>query len=109
MPDDELLPDTLEALSQALAASGSALPARPEPLTLEAVRAFLIERIAALLDGNPALLMHVLYRVDVAEREVRRVFAERSPADVPGDLADLLIERQLQKLRTRRRYRAPDS
>ena len=73
--------------------------------TLDDVRAFLIEKIIQLLDRNPDLLMHILYRVDVAERDVKRVFAEAAPKDIPPHLADLLIERQLLKLKIRRTYR----
>ncbi len=51
------------------------------------------------------MLMHILYRVDVAERDVKRVFAESAPTDIPPRLADLLIERQLLKLKIRRKSR----
>ncbi len=110
MAEDDLLPETLDALAQAFAATPEdAALERLEPMTLDAVRAFLVARITHLLDRNPALLLHVLYRVDVAERDVKRVFAEGAPADVPGALADLLIERQLQKVRLRRQYREQGS
>lgn len=93
---------TTEAL-QVFAASFGVEPEEAlletETLTLDDVRRFLIPRITDLLDRNRPLLMHILYRVDVAERDVKHVFAE-SPTDaIPADLADLLIERQLQKLR----------
>lgn len=74
-------------------------------LSLEDVRRYLIQQIINLLYKNPAMLMSILYRVDVAEWDVKRVFADASPSELPDRLADLLIERQIQKLRIRRQYR----
>ena len=79
-------------------------PASQRP-SLEDVRRFLIERIGRLLREQPALLMSLLYRIDVDEADVRRVMAESPPGRLPADLADLVIERQLAKVRMRRRYR----
>ncbi|GIV57470.1 MAG: hypothetical protein KatS3mg042_0383 [Rhodothermaceae bacterium] len=105
MPNDDapLLPDALAALAAALPGE-AALPAPAATLTLDDVRRFLVAHISTLLDRNPGLLMSILYRVDVAEAKVKRAFAEHPPATLPGALADLLIERQLQKLRLRRQY-----
>jgi hypothetical protein len=100
--DPPLVPETLAALSDAFA-----VPV-PASADLEAVRRFLAGKVAELLDRNPAMLMSILYRVDVAERDVKRALAEESPESMPRCLADLLIERQLQKLRLRRQYRADD-
>ena len=101
-----LPPDAVHALTRAFA------PAHPgddldagEPMTLEDVRAYLIGHVTYLLDRNPALLMSILYRIDVAERDVKQAFGACTPHELPGRLADLLIERQLQKLRLRARHR----
>ncbi len=103
MNDDALLPETLATLSAALAPGTDLAPvAHP---SLEDVRAFVAERIALLLDRNPGLLMSILYRIDVAERKVTAVLSTHGPEAIPAALADLVIERQLQKLRIRRRYR----
>lgn len=102
MPEEQdLSREALQAFATSFGvAPGDAL-VETDPLTLDDVRRFLIPRITRLLDHNPSLLMHILYRVDVAERDVKQVFAA-SPSDaIPAELADLLIERQLQKLRFR--------
>lgn len=75
------------------------------PVSLAEVKAYLIEHITRLLDRNPAMLLSILYRIDVAEGDVKRVFEEAAPPRVPDELADLIIERQLQKVRTRRQHR----
>lgn len=78
------------------------------PMTLDDVRRYLTAQVQRLLDRHPERLMHVLYRVDVDEEAVMRVMDESPPGQLPGDLAELLLQRQLQKLETRRRYRADD-
>jgi len=105
-PDPDLTTQALHAFSRSFGAVPEAAIEQPEQVTLEDVRTFLIDRITDLIDANPALLMSILYRVDVAERAVQGVFAEAAPETIPVHLADLLIERQLQKLEIRRRYAA---
>lgn len=65
------------------------------------VRAFLVERIVALLNANPEKLMAILYRIDVSEAAVNEIFKNAFPPDVPELLADRIIERQLAKAATR--------
>ena len=99
MPDDAPLPpEAATALTTAFALPEDA------SASLGALRRLLTAKIAELLDRNPAWLMHVLYRVDVAEARVKAVFAEAAPDEIAPRLADLLIERQLQKIEYRRRY-----
>lgn len=104
-PDDDLTKEALQAFANAFGPAPEAPLAQAGGPTLEDVRRFLIPKITALLDRNPEMLMHILYRIDVAERDVKRVFAESAPKDIPPHLADLLIERQLLKLKIRRQYR----
>jgi len=65
------------------------------------IRAVLLERIIYLLNVNPEKLMAILYRIDVREAVVNEIFATAIPPDVPELIADLVIERQLLKARTR--------
>jgi hypothetical protein len=70
-----------------------------------AFRSRLIERIVALLSGNTERLMHILYRVDVPEPSIAAVFRETPLPDIAPAIADLIIERQMAKARTRAEYR----
>ena len=65
------------------------------------IRAVLVERIIYLLNANPEKLMTILYRIDVSERNVNEIFSKSIPPDVPELIADVIIERQLAKARTR--------
>ena len=80
-------------------------PALEETLSMEAVRNFLIKRITSLMESNIDLLMSALYRIDVYERNVKEAFSTSTPHQLPEVLADLVIERQIQKIRIRQSYR----
>ncbi|HMB89507.1 MAG TPA: hypothetical protein VKP65_01585 [Rhodothermales bacterium] len=102
MPEEQdLSRDVLQAFATSFGVDPEEALVETNRLTLNDVRRFLIPRITHLLDRNPPLLMHILYRVDVAESDVKHIFAESQTDAIPADLADLLIERQLQKLRFR--------
>lgn len=102
-PMDEMPPQAAEALVRAFAAEDDppASVARP---TLDDVRAYLRRRIAALLDRRPELLMSILYRIDVSEPDVKRALSDTPPGALPDVLAELVLQRQLQKQALRRRY-----
>ena len=53
-------------------------------------------------------LVQVLYRMDVDERKLRSLLQEARGTDAAPIIAELMIERQLQKLRTRRQFRQED-
>ena len=61
------------------------------------IRTELVERIIRLLKTNPEKLMSILYRIDVSEENVNEIFTKAMPPDVPEELAELIIQRQLQK------------
>ncbi|MCB0736043.1 MAG: hypothetical protein KDC92_00925 [Bacteroidetes bacterium] len=63
----------------------------------------LAERIAYLLDHDFEFLMQALYRIDVNENKVK--MALQGESDNPAQiLAELIIEREMQKAETRRKY-----
>ncbi|TQD40608.1 hypothetical protein [Haloflavibacter putidus] len=50
-------------------------------------------------------LIAILYRIDVSEEKARRALSVKKKNESPGEiLANLVIERQLQKIKTRRKY-----
>jgi len=76
----------------------------PENL-LEHLRRMLIDRIVELLSRNPEKLMAILYRIDVSEKRVDEIMTKSFPTEVPLHLADLIIERQMAKARSRAEHR----
>ncbi len=81
-----------------------------EELTEEQVVEILAERISAMLDTQTDLLFSTLYRLDVFESKINAVL--NSDSDTAHGLAQLVIDRQKEKLRTKEEYRrkggAPD-
>ncbi len=74
------------------------------PLSLDQMKVFLMQQIAALLDKNPGKLMSILYRIDVLEHKVKQAFETAPPGELSNVLSDLVINRQLQKLEFRQKY-----
>ena len=73
--------------------------------TLEEFKAYLTDRLASLLDNKYNTLINILYRIDVPENKLSKLFAEQNRDFIPAALADLIIERSLQKVRLRQKYK----
>ena len=74
---------------------------------LALIKEILSDRIRYLIDTNVEQLMQVLYRIDVNEQKVKEIIAVQ-PLDIAIELiAELIIERQLQKVSTRLKYKQP--
>jgi len=61
--------------------------------------------IRHLMDTNFEKLCQAMYRMDVSEKKFDMVFTENSKEEIPEKLADLVIERELQKVHTRMLYK----
>ncbi|GIK21563.1 MAG: hypothetical protein PHY57_04825 [Ignavibacterium sp.] len=72
---------------------------------LEEFREYLIEKMKNLLDNNYNLLINTLYRIDVSEKKLSELFSSKNNETIPEKLADLIIERQIQKINFRKLYR----
>ena len=94
-------PEIYRALDRQFGGSSELQPG----ITLEDVRRYVHSHVARLLDENPGLLMSILYRIDVAESDVQHVLENSRHEVIPERLADLIMKRQVDKLRTRRAYR----
>jgi hypothetical protein len=53
-------------------------------------------------------LVHILYRLDVSEQKLKSTLAS-SPSDAGLLISQMIIERQLQKIKTREQYRQQNS
>lgn len=75
-------------------------------LSYEELHFILSRRIAELLEKNVEKLIHILYRIDVNQRRTDEIFNNPSKDDIVLFLTDAVIERQLQKVHTRRKYKS---
>ena len=62
--------------------------------------------IRELLDKNMEKLLSVLYIIDVDQKKTDRIFSIESKDDMAPLLADAVIERQIEKLQTRMKYKS---
>ena len=72
---------------------------------LEEFRKYLTEKMRDLLDKKYNLLINTLYRIDISEKKLAELFSSRNKELIPEKLADLIIERQIEKINFRKRYR----
>lgn len=73
--------------------------------TLEEFKVYLTEKLAVLLDNKYDALINILYRIDVPEDKLSSLFAKQNRDYIPAALADLIIERSLQKVKFRQKYK----
>lgn len=70
----------------------------------ETIREQLITLINELINKDFAALVQLLYRIDVSEKKIK-MYLERSQNDYSATvLADLIIERQLEKIESRKKF-----
>ncbi len=72
---------------------------------LEELKRHLTRKITELMDTNYEKLLNILYRIDINERKLDELFSSKNRDYIPAQLADLIIERQLQKINFRNMYR----
>jgi len=73
--------------------------------SLEEFRKYLTEKLKFLLDDKFDTLVNILYRIDISEKKLSELFSGKNRDSIPASLADLIIERQLQKIRLRKMYK----
>jgi len=69
----------------------------------EEIRTALTHHINHLISHDFEKLVSLLYRIDVNEQKMRALLAQQKGEDAAGLIADLIIERQLQKIESRKR------
>lgn len=74
-------------------------------VTLGEIRRMLEYEIRFLLDKNPEKLFSILYRIDVSQRVTDEIFAVNNKEEIAPLLAEAIIQRQLQKIKTRKLYK----
>lgn len=66
------------------------------------------QAVSHLIDKDFDALLQLLYRVDVSEEKLRRLLQDFPAADAAGIITNLLLERQLQKIKSRREHAQRD-
>jgi cupin superfamily acireductone dioxygenase involved in methionine salvage len=79
----------------------------PEKRSLEELKVFLSGYIDHLISNNPDKLVSILSRVDVSERELKANL-QKKEENASSIMAQMIIERQIEKIKTRERFRSND-
>lgn len=62
--------------------------------------------IGSMLNSDMSKLLHVLYRIDVEENQVKQIISTEKPDLVATSLTRLIVDREIQKAKTRIKYRS---
>ncbi len=92
------LPDQILILSQQIT------PGSPD-----SQRQDLIRLINELINHDFHALVQLLYRIDVNEKKLKSLLQIKEGMESAPVIADLIIERQMEKARSRAQYSRPDS
>ena len=74
----------------------------PVTFSQEQLRESLAAIINDLINHDFEKLVFYLYRIDVNESKMKRLLDQKEGENAAGLIADLIIERQLQKIKTRK-------
>ena len=80
----------------------------PEHAGMEQLHAALSAYINHLIVNNFTQLINLLYRLDVSEKKLQQWLLENTAEDAGKIIADLIIERQLQKIKSRKQFKQRD-
>ena len=107
LPDDIVLSDLIAGVLRYFQWSDEVSSGDPSTLPqLEEVVAF---RVRHLLDHNLERLTQLFYRFDVSESAIDALFADCPTDQLPEGLADILIQREIARIRSRRRFESESS
>jgi hypothetical protein len=77
--------------------------------THEQLIAELSQHINHLLQTNFEQLVNLLYRIDVSEKKLKQLLKDFPKEDAGNIIASLIVERQLEKIKSRNQYKTNGS
>lgn len=81
------------------------LPVVNELHSLNELKKYIAAKISELLNTNYNKLLNALYLIDLDEKRLHELFSGKNKEFIPENLADMIIERQIQKINYRKKYR----
>lgn len=97
--DTELIPEINHSLEISL----------PVSISAEELRQKLVSHINYLINHDFEKLVFYLYRIDVNESRMKYLLDQKEGENAAGLIADLIIERQLEKIKSRQQFRQRDN
>ncbi len=75
----------------------------PDDITFEVLKQTLSAHINQLIQSDFEKLVSLLYRIDISEPKLKHLLKENKGEDAGNTIAELIIERQLQKIESRKK------
>jgi hypothetical protein len=95
MPEENQLPEKILSVSNLIDENNE-----------KELRQKLVVLINELINKDFNALVQLLYRIDVYEKKIRLYLNEKLSEDSASIIADLIIERQLEKRESRKKFRS---
>jgi hypothetical protein len=76
-----------------------------EDLSMDELRKKIADYINPLITNNFNKLISILYRLDINESKLKQLLTDNPAEDAGMIIADLIIERQIQKLKSRETHK----
>jgi len=73
-----------------------------EGLSIDELKKIIADYINPLITNNFNKLISILYRMDINESKLKQLLADNPDKDAGMIIADLIIERQIQKIKSRK-------
>jgi hypothetical protein len=77
----------------------------PDNISFDRLKEQLASHINFLIQSDFQKLVSILYKVDIGESKLKHLLKENQGFDAANIITGLIIERQLQKIKSRREYR----
>ncbi len=81
----------------------------PQNISFDEIKARLADHINDLIRDDFQKLVGILYRIDVSESKLKQLLKENPDTDAGIIITDLIIERQLQKIKSRKEYKRDEN
>lgn len=81
----------------------------PGKISLEEIKSQLSQKINSLIKSDFQKLIYLLYRIDISETKLKNLLKENTGADAGTIIAELIIERQQQKIKSRQQFNHQDN
>ncbi|MFZ0455874.1 MAG: hypothetical protein WCE54_02295 [Ignavibacteriaceae bacterium] len=72
---------------------------------IEEMKKYLSDKINILLEEKYDSLINILYRIDIDDKKIEMIFSSERKENISDKIADLIIERQMQKIHYRKMYK----
>lgn len=80
----------------------------PEQISFNEIRKQLGHYINDLIVNDFQKLVSLLYRIDISESRLKQLLLKENHEDAGKVIADLIIQRQLEKIKTRQQFKQPN-